>query len=196
MNTDRTQPDGEICLDGPAQNLTPSPPGHAVGYVKILGGRYTLQVCRFSELSISTNVNCGIYTIVLQKSKNGCQDSKFQGRALDGVLEFMSKKLLYCDVFRWLYWFRKLHPYIGLWITHDHDSNFFLSLAWQSTVHCYNAKTGTLGRLINNCLQSAQQFLIGTSPRVWSCVNRHHLTVFFCNIQSLMWTYFARGLIL
>jgi len=94
MNTDRTQPDGEICLDGPAQNLTPSPPGHAVGYVKILGGRYTLQVCRFSELSISTNANCGIDTIVLQKSKNGCQDSKFQGCALEGVLEFMSKKLL------------------------------------------------------------------------------------------------------
>ena len=41
MNTDRTQPDGEICLDGPAQNLTPSPPGHAEGYVKILRGWYT-----------------------------------------------------------------------------------------------------------------------------------------------------------
>jgi hypothetical protein len=95
MNTDRTQPDGEICLDGPAQNLTPSPPGHAEGYVKILGGRYTRpslpprRVIYIHECKI-----LGIDTIVLQKSKNGCQDSKFQGCALEGVLEFMSKKLL------------------------------------------------------------------------------------------------------
>ena len=101
MNTDRTQPDGEICLDGPAQNLTPQAPKWCRRPCQNFGGSiYPPSLPRHRVIYIHECKILVIDMIALQKSKNGCEVSKFQGCALEGVLEFMCKKLLYCDVFR------------------------------------------------------------------------------------------------